>query len=97
MLQLIVDMRQRNVLPKWKSAVIIHDKYTGDDTLTAVLQGFSSHTNLSDVATAIFTIDSHSRLKSLYVSIFLSLLVILYLFNCYIFINYLFSILSHNL
>ncbi|CAG7834892.1 unnamed protein product [Allacma fusca] len=63
--QLIVDMRQQNALPNWKSAVVIHDLITGDEIVDSILESFKSRVGISDVATILFTIDSRSHLKSL--------------------------------
>ena len=62
--QLIVDMRQAKVLPKWKSVVVIYDKVMGETTLNAVVDSFMPNEMFSELATSYFTVDSRNPSKS---------------------------------
>ena len=62
--QLLVDMRQANVLPKWKSVVVIYDKAMGEAILKAVVDSLLPNEMFPDLATAYFTVDSRNPAKS---------------------------------
>lgn len=65
LLQIIIDLRKDEVLPKWDHVSIIYDIQASNSVLQILAEGFSSYSGFEDIPMSLHSVDSFNRWLSL--------------------------------